>query len=382
MLEKTILQKFEVSWEYPVCFTQNVFDAENTVFLEAVSRREPQKRHRLLFVVDESVAKAHSTLENQIAQYVSRYSTSLELAAPILMFPGGEEAKNKPPFVENIQKQIHDLGLCRQSFLVAIGGGAVLDMAGYACSTPHRGLRLVRIPTTVLSQNDSGVGVKNAINAFGKKNFLGTFSPPFGIINDSNFLTTLSFRDWISGVAEAVKVALLKAPDFFLYLQEKVALILDRDISTMQEVVYRCAELHLKHIRTSGDPFEYGSSRPLDFGHWAAHKLESLSNYRLRHGEAVASGIALDTCYSVEKGFLAEKEGRKILCLLKKLGFSLYQEEMEDKDFLHGLTEFREHLGGVLCIPLLKAIGSPVEVQEMDASQVQKAIFCLKRKSL
>ena len=240
----------------------------------------------------------------------------------------------------------------------------------------------MRIPTTVLSQNDSGVGVKNAINAFGKKNFLGTFSPPFGIINDSNFLTTLSFRDWISGVAEAVKVALLKAPDFFLYLQEKVALILDRDISTMQEVVYRCAELHLKHIRTSGDPFEYGSSRPLDFGHWAAHKLESLSNYRLRHGEAVASGIALDTCYSVEKGFLAEKEGRKILCLLKKLGFSLYQEEMEDKDFLHGLTEFREHLGGVLCIPLLKAIGSPVEVQEMDASQVQKAIFCLKRKSL
>ena len=131
---------------------------------------------------------------------------------------GGENAKNNPAYPSGIQKRIYELEMDRHSVIVAIGGGAVLDMVGYAVGTTHRGMRIVRLPTTVLSQADGGVGVKNGINAFGTKNFLGTFIPPFAVINDIRFLETLEARDQIAGMAEAVKVALIRDPDFFDWL--------------------------------------------------------------------------------------------------------------------------------------------------------------------
>src|SRR5204862_2038620 len=129
---------------------------------------------------------------------------------PPKIVPGGERAKQSPALIAALHADLQRLGIDRQSFVVAIGGGALLDAVGYAAATAHRGVRLIRVPTTVLAQADSGVGVKNGINAFGKKNFLGTFAPPAAVINDSTFLVTLSDREWRSGLAEAIKVALLK----------------------------------------------------------------------------------------------------------------------------------------------------------------------------
>src|SRR5207342_647581 len=115
--------------------------------------------------------------------------------------------------------EMNRVGLDRHSFIAIIGGGAVLDMACFAAALAHRGIRAIRIPTTVLSQADSGVGVKNGVNLFGKKNFIGTFVPPFAVINDSRFLESLSRRDTVSGVVEAIKVALLRDPAFYRYLE-------------------------------------------------------------------------------------------------------------------------------------------------------------------
>jgi 3-dehydroquinate synthase len=205
--------------------------------------------------------------------------------------------------------------------VLGIGGGAVLDMVGYAAATAHRGIRLIRVPTTVLAQNDSGVGVKNGINAFGKKNFLGTFAPPYAVLNDIDFLTTLDDRDWRSGIAEAVKVALIKDANFFEFITTNAKALARRDMDSMQHLVYRCAQLHLNHIANSGDPFEKGSSRPLDFGHWAAHKLEQLTHYNLRHGEAVAIGIALDTTYSYMAGMLSRSDWQQVLETAENIRF-------------------------------------------------------------
>jgi 3-dehydroquinate synthase len=248
-------------------------------------------------------------------------------------------------------------------------------------------VRLIRIPTTVLSQNDSGVGVKNGINAFGKKNFLGTFAPPYAVLNDSRFLTTLSDRDWRSGIAEAIKVALIKDAAFFEFLEDRATALVSRDMEAMQHLIYRCAALHLHHIATSGDPFELGSARPLDFGHWSAHKLEPLSGYRLRHGEAVAIGIALDTTYSYLSGFIPEPDWRRVLRLLQATGFAIHAPELsEHRDepgsphcILHGLSEFREHLGGELTITLLERIGRGFEVHEIDEPRMVESIALLKR---
>jgi 3-dehydroquinate synthase len=261
---------------------------------------------------------------------------------------------------------------------VAIGGGSVLDLTGYVSAISHRGIKHIRIPTTVLSQNDSGVGVKNGVNYFGKKNFLGTFAPPVAVLNDSQFLSTLSERDWRSGISEAIKVALIKDPVFFEWIEKHADRLMLRSGTNeeMNKLIHRCAELHLEHIR-SLDPFETGSSRPLDFGHWSAHKLEQLTDFKVFHGEAVAMGIALDSLYSSLSGRLKADQAERIIQLLLKLGFEIthpfMQPENDKSPILLGLQEFREHLGGQLTIMLLKDIGKGEEVHEIDTSLVIEA---------
>jgi 3-dehydroquinate synthase len=380
-----IQQHVSVRFEYSVHFTDEVFKLKNPMLAQLIAGDGEQKPKKIVVVVDAGLLEFRRSLLRQIALYTKYHADILTLAGEPIKVPGGEAAKNNPNLVKQIHKLIDSSGICRHSYLIAIGGGAVLDLAGFAAATAHRGVRLIRIPTTVLGQNDSGVGVKNGINAFGKKNFLGTFAPPYAVINDLSFLSTLSDRDWRSGIAEAVKVALIKDADFFEFIRTNSEALRRRDMDAMQQLIYRCARLHLEHIATSGDPFEMGSSRPLDFGHWAAHKLEQLTNYNLRHGEAVAIGIALDTTYSYLLGKISRLEWQCILNTLITLGFVLYVPELTEKlsqpehsrSLFHGLQEFREHLGGELTLTLLQRIGQGIEVHQADLSLYKRAISLL-----
>ncbi len=372
---RTIQQSFAVSFDYPVHFTENAFETENTMLADLVKESFQPK---LFFVIDNGVAEAHPNLIKQIQTYCGFHKKIFTLSGEPLIISGGETVKNDTSAVQQILDAVNDFGIDRHSYLIAIGGGAVLDAAGFAAAIAHRGIRHVRFPTTVLSQNDSGVGVKNGINAYGKKNFLGTFAPPFAVVNDFNFLTTLDDRDWRSGISEAIKVALIKDAGFFQEIQQNAEKLSNRKMQPMQQLIHRCAEMHLDHI-AGGDPFEMGSSRPLDFGHWAAHKLEQITNYEIRHGEAVAIGIALDVTYSHLAGLLSEKEFTQIIQLIQQLGFPLYVPELsaysgKNHIILEGLNEFREHLGGQLTIMLIKAIGEGVEVHEMDEKLILSAI--------
>jgi 3-dehydroquinate synthase len=305
----------------------------------------------------------------------------------VLVIEGGETAKNDPQVLERVLDAIHDARLCRHSYVAVIGGGAVLDVVGYAAATAHRGIRLIRIPTTVLAQDDSAVGVKNGVNAYGAKNYLGTFAPPFAVINDLAFLTTLTDRDWRSGIAEALKVALVRDPEFFDAIEHDAARLSARDAEAMERLVRRSAALHLAHIAAGGDPFELGTSRPLDFGHWAAHKLEQLTDHRLRHGEAVAIGIALDSTYAYLTGLLGEPDWRRILALFTAVGLDVSAPELsqwlEDpgnpRCVLRGLEEFREHLGGELTVMLLRGIGQPIDVHEIDTDAMIRSIELVAR---
>ena len=232
------------------------------------------------------------------------------------------------------------------------------------------------------------MGVKNGINAFGKKNFLGTFCPPFAVINDFQLLATLPDRDKRVGYVEAVKVACIRDRAFFDEIERDAVKLAAFEAGPMKRLIFRSAELHLNHIASSGDPFEFGSARPLDFGHWAAHKLEQLSEYQLRHGEAVAVGIALDVIYARDMGFLSAPAAERIIRLLEALGFELFANELlnVDKDgqlmVLKGMEEFREHLGGELTITLLEEIGRGVEVHEMSLAKIRGAIHELQERHI
>jgi 3-dehydroquinate synthase len=371
---------FSVPFRFPVYFTQDVWARANTIFFDVIRREEPERRHRVLVVIDAQVASGHPSLPQDIRGYFAAFPDALELVASPVIVAGGEAAKNDFAHPLAILKHINDVGLDRQSYVVVIGGGAVLDMVSFAAAIAHRGIRVIRFPTTVLSQADSGIAVKNGINLFGKKNFVGTFVPPFAVINDSRFLDSLGRRDRISGVAEAIKVALLRDPGFYRYLETNVESIASGDMTALTSLIRRSAELHLVHICGNGDPFELGSARPLDFGHWAAHKLEAMTHHRLRHGEAVAIGLALDVIYSVKKGHLSPITAGRILRLLEAVGFQLWDRALAERApggspaIIHGLQEFREHLGGELHITLLRGIGQGFEVTEMDEAVVADAI--------
>ncbi|BCX19175.1 MAG: 3-dehydroquinate synthase [Geminicoccaceae bacterium] len=376
----TYLQRFTVAYEYPVVFTEGLFRPDNPVLADTLRRLEPDRRHRCLVFVDEGLLAVRPGLAREIEAYARAHARTIELVAPPLTVPGGEKIKNDLFHIEWMMGLVYDHRLDRHSFILAVGGGAVLDAVGLVAATSHRGIRLVRVPTTVLAQNDSGVGVKNAVNLRGSKNFVGTFAPPFAVLNDLDFVDLLPPREKIAGMAEAVKVALIRDRDFFRWLERHALALAAFDRPAMAYMIRRCAELHMRQIATGGDPFETGSARPLDFGHWAAHKLESLTRHHLRHGEAVAIGIALDTRYSVLAGLLEPGAEERVCALLELLGFRLWSPALEARTaeggfaVLQGLQEFREHLGGELTVTLLQEIGRGVEVHAIDEALVVEAI--------
>lgn len=373
-------QSFSVRFDYKVYFTNSIFHPSNIDFGNFLRKRvEPGTNQKILFVIDDGVLNTHPELINQIKAYF-KINDSVILIENMLVIEGGESAKNNSKSFDAIIEAIDTYGIDRHSYVAAIGGGSVLDLVGFAAAISHRGIKHIRIPTTVLSQNDSGVGVKNGINYKGKKNFLGSFVPPVAVFNDDAFLSSLSDRNWRSGISEAIKVALIKDAVFFNWIETNAEKLMSRDLKIMNYLIHRCAELHLHHI-ASGDPFELGSSRPLDFGHWSAHKLEQLSGFNILHGEAVGMGIALDTVYSELSGRLSREKAERVIQLLLHLGFEITHPILQIKDgnseILQGLEEFQEHLGGRLTIMLLLDIGLGEEVHEMDITLLKQASFNL-----
>lgn len=378
--DSSVLQRFSVSYEYPVLFTRGAFDPANALLADTIDRLKEDRRHRVVAFLDSGLVAAQSDLPARIRAYFAAHSARLELVSEPKMLPGGEAAKNGWEMVREVMSTIGNLRLCRQSFVLAVGGGAVLDMVGFAASIVHRGVRLVRMPSTTLSQGDGGVGVKNGMDEHGQKNFVGTFAPPFAVVNDLALLSTLAQRDWAAGVSEAFKVAIIKDAAFFDELCALAPRLAARDEAAMERLVRRTAELHLAHIRSGGDPFEFGSARPLDFGHWSAHKLESLSRYALGHGQAVAIGIALDTCYAARKRLITNAERRRILAGLAASGLPVWDDLLAARNadgtlaVIRGLEEFREHLGGRLTVTLPAGIGHRVEVHELDSALIAECI--------
>ena len=366
---------FAVEYQHRLVFTRDATSADNPAIESILGIREngDDQVPGLILAIDSNVAKAWPELAEGIGSLCS--GSNMPEIREVMEIPGGESAKNSPEVIDTVLASIDRNRIDRRSWVLVVGGGAVIDAVGYATSTAHRGVRLLRMPTTVLAQLDAAIGVKNGVNRFGKKNFVGTFDVPRGVICDENMLSTLDDGEWRTGFSEAVKIACLRDRT---YLDEIVKLseeIRKRDLNAARPIIHRCAELHLHHITRGGDPFERMEARPLDFGHWAAHRLESMSNWEIRHGDAVSIGIALDTVYSRLHGLLGDEQCTHILSALRGIGLPVWHELLNDTTaLLAGLQEFREHLGGRLTVTLLKDIGEPVDVHEMDDELVIKAV--------
>lgn len=375
-MHETLMPTFNIQFSFPLCFTSNAFSQDNPCLAQQLKSTR-SKPVQALFFVDQGVLDTRASLTREIETYCNKYS--INHFNRVHSVAGGDAAKSQQN-IDEMYQQMLDVALDRQSYVVAIGGGAVLDAVGYAAATFHRGMRLVRMPTTVLAQNDAGVGVKNGINAKGFKNLYGSFAVPTAIVNDSEFLKTLSQRDFRSGFAEAIKVGLIRDGHFFRWICSAVNELNRRESKATHHLIKRCAELHLNQICNGGDPFELGSARPLDYGHWSAHKLESLTQHELAHGEAVAIGMALDALYAVEVNLLSLQDAETVIELISSLGFNVWHPALQwetaeggESALLCGLEEFRQHLGGELCITLLTGIGKTVEVNQIDTAALLRA---------
>ncbi len=379
-------QRFSIAYDFPVVFTHDAFATDNPWLAEILRRRESGKPSRLTIFVDDGVLAALPHLQNAISDYAAAHAGTIALTGGVIPVAGGEGVKNDPAQQTALLEALRDRAVDRHSYAIAIGGGAVLDAVGYAAAIFHRGVRHIRLPTTVLSQADSGVGVKNAINAFGQKNLLGTFVPPVAVINDTAFVDPLPAREKRAGMAEAVKVALIRDASFFQWLEDESTALADLDVTALARLIEHAARLHMRQIGLAGDPFETGTARPLDFGHWAAHRLEILTGHALSHGEAVSVGVALDTRYSVLAGMLPETDGERAVALLERLGLPTWNDALRAPDeenglaVLRGLRDFREHLGGELTITLLRAIGRGEEVHTMDPTLIRRSIDWLAKR--
>jgi 3-dehydroquinate synthase len=370
---------------HTVFFTRESFSPKNNTLAEILQPKLEGRRTKTLVFIDEGIMDGNPNLIDQVNSYFRSREDRLNLVCPPQFIKGGEPAKNDWSLVESIWNLLNKYGMCRHSYVVVIGGGASLDLVGFAASTAHRGIRLIRFPTTTLSQGDGGVGVKNGVNFFGKKNWVGTFSVPDAVVNDFNFLHSLPKNQKRAGYVEAIKVALIRDRSFFEFIEENADSLAKFDEKTLEQVIRKSAALHLDHIASSGDPFEKGSARPLDFGHWVAHKLEQISSFKIGHGDAVAIGLSIDLTYASHVGLVKQKTTDRILNLLEKLEFPLYNDlllEISDQGkrvILEGLEEFREHLGGELTITLIQGIGEGIEVHAMDQSAIIKAVDDLQK---
>jgi 3-dehydroquinate synthase len=325
--------------------------------------------------MDSGLHKARPDLHETVDRWIGDHTDLVSRVADPLIIAGGELAKNNWSTFESVAQALAAGGICRRSLVVILGGGAALDAAGFAAATVHRGVQVIRFPSTTLAQGDAGIGVKNAINAMGQKNFLGTFSPPLAVVNDASLLTSLDDVHWRGGLSEAVKVALLKDPPLLDRIEALTPQLLERDLNAMEQILIDSALLHMNHIVEGGDPFEARHARPLDLGHWSAHRLESLSDWAMPHGDAVAMGLMIDLRYAVEVGRLDAGIARRVESCLANLGFPMTSRLLaEPEDVLVGLEQFRAHLGGRLTIPTITAMGVAKALHEIDTDAMRRVL--------
>jgi 3-dehydroquinate synthase len=365
---------FAAQFVHRVRFTKNVLGDDQGVLADLIEGSGEQKP-RVQFWLDQHVADANPQFVERLRNFSDCFADQFLRIGNVQIVPGGETIKNDIHVLERILKIFNVSDLDRRSYVVVIGGGAVLDAVGFAAAIAHRGIRLIRLPSTTLAQADSGMGVKNGVNLFGKKNWIGSFVVPWAVVNDETLLATLSDRDYICGFAEAVKVALLKDAKLFDLIEKEAIQIRQRQSSASHAILRSSAMLHLKHITAGGDPFEMLEARPLDFGHWSAHKMEAMCKFSIRHGEAVACGLAIDAIYSAIKHGLPASIAERVIHLLTNLGFRLdFLAEIDRHTLLAGLEEFRQHLGGRLTVTMLRGIGDPIDVHHVDREAMMTAI--------
>jgi 3-dehydroquinate synthase len=289
---------------YPVCIGRGVIAS----LPSALRRLAPA--HRYFLITDSRVRAFHG-------RTVLASLRRAGLTVSLLAVPAGERSKTRE-VKSRLEDRILALGGGRDSAVLALGGGMICDLAGFTAATYHRGIPFIPIPTTLLAMVDAAIGGKTAVDHPRGKNLIGAFHPPLAVFSDLRFLDTMPERDFRSGLAEAVKSAVIGDPVLFRKMEHDPAALLSRQRGAIQDLVLRSCRVKVRVVEA--DERESGLRAVLNFGHTLGHALEHLLDYRLLHGEAVAVGMALESRAAAAAGILNAGDSRRIIALLEKLG--------------------------------------------------------------
>jgi 3-dehydroquinate synthetase/nucleoside-diphosphate-sugar epimerase/predicted NBD/HSP70 family sugar kinase/MoaA/NifB/PqqE/SkfB family radical SAM enzyme/adenine/guanine phosphoribosyltransferase-like PRPP-binding protein len=344
-------------------FTKGIFEADNSILAELCNGR------KALMIVDSAV---YEKWRDKIDKYIGMH----DLDCTVLSLPGGEAAKDMS-YVELICTRASELGLDRKGSIIAVGGGAIMDVAGLSAQLYRRGIDYIRIPTTLLGIVDAAVGVKVGIDYNGSKNFLGAFYPPKYVISDTGFLRTLPEREMRSGIAEIIKVAIISNSELFETLEQHgQQLIKNIEFKGYNQFVEDAAVELLQHLQK--DFYEHDLMRHVDFGHTMAHYFESISNYELTHGEAVAIDILISAHIAKDRGILAGKDLERVVLLYKKLQLPFYHKTINLETMWNAVQKAISHKGGRLMMVVPKKIGQTVFIDSLSKEELNKALEFVK----
>lgn len=351
---------------YKVSIVPGLFETGNPCLADLVGNGKN------LYVIDRGIGTSRI---NQIKRYV----TANRKEAFFSIMDGGEKVKDGLATVMKLLEEAEGCGLDRKGMMVLIGGGALLDMAGFAASIFRHGVRHIRIPTTLLAQVEAGIGTKNGVNMQKQKNFIGTCQVPQEVLLDPGFLPTLDSRHLAAGIADIIKVALMRNRALFDLVGEHYRQILERKFMENPAVLSILWQTVLEHVdEINRDPYEREAGKPLDFGQEWGHQLEVLSRHYLNHGEAVSIGMAIDSVISFTRGQLAQEDLESILSLLRNAGLPIHHPLATANALWPGLENFRRHHGGRLTVTLLNGIGATSQTGEIGYHELEEAVRCVR----
>jgi 3-dehydroquinate synthase len=327
---------------------------------------------------DPSVLQAHIigrqvmivTQEKIASWYLEKLQQALcHYQCEVVFLPEGEPYKNIEQWQKILTALLH-AGHDRSTTLIALGGGMVGDMTGFAAACYQRGVNYLQIPTTLIAQVDAAMGGKTAVNHPLGKNVIGAIHQPQCVIVDIQFLNTLSQREYTAGVAEIIKYSLIQDVEFFVWLEKNMAALLARNKTQVLYAIYQCMKIKAQFVMQ--DEHDISVRQLLNFGHTFGHALETAKSYQeLLHGEAVAIGMVLATQLSVKLGLLSIVEAMRIYQLLGAAGLFLQTDFPSAADFIKLMHRDKKTHAGKLHFILLKAIGQAIKTTEVTEQQIR-----------
>jgi len=290
-----------------------------------------------------------------------------------IVVPDGEQHKNLQSF-EMVISKLLEMSAGRDTTLIALGGGVVGDLTGFVAASFQRGMPFIQIPTTLLSQVDSSVGGKTAVNHPLGKNMIGAFYQPKAVLIDTNSLSTLPQREFAAGMAEVIKYGVIYDPEFFIWLEENQQAIKQQDLAAMQHMIARCCEIKAEIVAI--DERESGLRAILNLGHTFGHAIEAEKGYgNWLHGEAVSTGIVLASAVATKMNWLEASEFSRIESLLKAFDLpTLAPRDMTYDDFIRHMRHDKKVQAGQLFFVIPKGIGKAVVTNEIS-EEVLRAIL-------